>query len=232
MSHNLPPGVVQGPDGKFMSVEDGKHDRYQALETITFDAHVGFGSGDLTANASEASFEGEEIVDFNEIVGRGEVVELIGGQFHLDVYASSASGSESLVNAGVEVSSSPGRKVVAGRGDSDEATLDDQENHAGDVTLSGHVSETDDPDLITRPLRATAYSNFEDTTNATAGAGSTESDTAWGPPGSPADWDFDRRDAIYYNGIIRVDNGTSSDIGAHAQLGGQMTYGVLRDELC
>lgn len=225
--HNaLPPGVVQGPDGKFQSASEVAA-RFEDLEYLTGETVITVNSADSTVDDhSAASYEGVTLLDVDDITDRHEVAHLLLANLRLVLQSEgSTSTGRQEVHVAVEVSASPSRSATIEM-TGDETSIGDQtELQAGISDVQFKQEDTDDADLIARPLRAYKGYAFEDETNGPGGPGSSDMDTAVGPP--PGTWDFDRRDELFLNGIFQMHGDASAN--AHAMLGYQLVFGVTED---
>lgn len=203
--------------GQFVSTPD-----FDDIEQITFDVGVGIQAADLAGGTgfggSEQTFEGVQLLDYDEVVDRNESLHLLEARHELDVWANSTETADGTVGASVEVSASPARAVA--------------DMSLSTNTLIGPVvgqSDFDDTiDLIGNPLRAVGHAPFSDSASGVGGAGTAGADSLSieGLPEQIAR--FHPRDELFLNGSIATWN--IDDAGVHLNLTGQHIYGVVTDD--
>lgn len=228
MAHSkLPPGVVQGPDGKFQSADDVAA-MFDDLEYHTFTQHWNTPQGNVDGTTStdlygeDAQVEGETLLNIEKIVDRHEVAHLLYADVALRAFfvGKTATGGNQL-RAAVEISASPSLSAV----DELDNLGSPEGDESGDVTVQLQTFETDSADLVMRPLMAAAASQTNDDTNGNASGPMYGYDDAEGPV--PGNWDFDRRDDLFTNVVFEYDN--VSDITAKVELNGQLLFGITED---
>lgn len=173
-------------------------------------------------------YEGIELLDIDEIVDRHEVAHLVWLMAHHSIQSTGqTSTGRQEVFSRQEMSASPTRQAVmdADVGDAGD-TIDDQEELDADVTgLITATVDTDDADLINRPMFAYHGYAYEDETNGAGGPGSNETDTIQGVP--PGRWDFDRRDELFLNGELYLHGDASATIRVDTEY--QLVFGITED---
>lgn len=213
--------------GKFTSSQT-----FEDIEVVTGAEIVGIDSlatdGDFGDDFPEsATFEGLQLIDYDEIVDRNEALHLLEAHHHLDVYLredTSPSGTY-MMRAHAEVSASPARQVAI-----DAANAGDVEADTTGLEVSEFGSTFDDSiDLIGRALSAAATGGpIQGTFDADSGGGQSS-----GTPGSDTvDLDslpapiaeFHPRDELFLNGVLESSN---ADVAMYMELNYQHLYGVV-----
>lgn len=216
--------------GKFVSDpgDGGSHAQFNDIEVATFQHSIGLDAGSLDGTTGfdggdGGTFEGLELIDYDELVDRNEELVLLGGSHHLAVYGSSTSTADGTVRGAAEVSASPSRQVVPL----------DASGFVGDQT--GGVQRTtpqdavldDSIDLIGRMMAAVGFSPFSDGTTGVGGSGGAGEDTVELGP-MPAEMArFHPRDELFLNGAL--DTWNIADASVHLDVKGQHVYGVIED---
>ena len=208
--------------GQFVS---GGTAQYNDIEVVTFGAETGVKAADLdgtsTYGGEANTFEGLEIVDYDDIVDRNEELVLLGAHHRLSVFANSTATADGTVSASVEVSASPSITDPT-------ATVVNAESESfDDSDVVGQGQSDDTIDVLGRPLVATAGAPFTDGANGASGSGSSGEDAVHV---SMAPMEFGRfhpRDELFINGKFRSWN--IDDQGIHLNVTGQHVYGVLPD---
>lgn len=226
MPHNLPPGVVQGPDGKFMSADDAKLGHYDDFEQFTFSTTIRAQSTDYTSGDNFTTFEGVELLDFDAIVGRRDEADLIqlDAGLAVHVHTNDDEANMQVAMAIAEISSSPALQAAEEADDYDE--IADVESELGDLDrlTAGQVA-TDSVDLVARPLVASGSRAVNDATGGVSNGAHQENDRTRGPP--IGEWIFDRRDELYLNGEVHVGGQSSNNF--HVIASGQLVFGIRED---
>jgi hypothetical protein len=211
--------------GEFVSQE-----HYDDIEVVTWGVSVGVEASNLggsTGFGGEApqEFEGAQVIDYDEIVDRNEMLRLVEAQHVISVYVNSTETADGIVAASVEMSADPSLSPAT-----QEITTPGTAQSVGDddVVTAGNAPETDDSiDLIGRPLTAVGTGPFSDSGTGVGGGGAAGHDeyvsTVW-----PAEFGvFHPRDECFVNGRIQAWN--IDDAGVHVDISGQHVYGVLED---
>lgn len=225
MPHNLPPGVVQGPDGKFQSVDDGKLAHYDDFEQYTFSATLRAQSTDFTSGDNRAQFEGIELLDFDELVGRRDEADLIqlDAAHAVHVHTDGSEANMQTATGVAEISSSPSLQAAE---EADDYNPIDITGESGDMSdLDVGIVASDSVDLVTRPLWASGSRAVNDATSGVSNGAHQQVDRTRGPP--IGEWIFDRRDELYWNGELH--SGGQSANTVHTYLMGQLVFGIRED---
>lgn len=208
--------------GKFVASDS---ERFGDIEVVTWKTAVGVPAADNTGAASfsggdDSTFEGVQVVDYDEIVDRNETLVLLSANHRMTVYSNSTSTADGTVRGMAEVSASPARAVAGALG-----APRDVENVTD--SLGGNVD--DSIDLLGRPMLAVGTSPFSDGTTGVGGGGATGIDEVdLDREDLPADLaEFHPRDELFVNGAWDIWN--IADAGVHMDLTGQHVYGVLSD---
>lgn len=210
--------------GQFLP--EGATEQFDDVEVVTFQGNVGVEASNLAGNVGFngelAQFEGEELVDYDDIVDRNEAVMLLMAHHALYVFQNSTATEDGVVEAIVGVSAAPSRTDV-------ELLNHDTSAIAGATGGAvGGARVEDTIDLVGRPLSAAGHSPFSDNTNQKGGGGSEGRDrVVIRGPLPEVVGRFHPRDELFMNGQIRTWN--IADAGVHVQLEGQHIYGVLED---
>jgi len=199
--------------------------QYDDIEVATFGSTVGIPAADLDGSASftggdGGTFEGLEVIDYDEIVDRNESLVLLAAHHALSVMVNSTQTADGSVRAAIEVSADPSRALP---------TLRAQGQTGGDLDgdVDGTASFDDTIDLVGRPLIGAATGPFSDGSTGVGGGAAAAADR-YDIQMAPAEFGrFHPRDELFLNGDLSVDN--IDDAGVHASISGQHVYGVLSD---
>lgn len=203
--------------GKFVSGQDTE---YSDIEVVTFSGSVGVQASNLGGTATfqggdQKTFEGLELLDYDEFVDRNEELVLLSADHSMSVFANSTESEDGTVRASVEVSASPAitnENVIF-------------TNSIDDGQAVGGAQSDDSIDLLGRQLVATAHAPFSDTSTGVGGGGSAGEDRLKIDQ-APAEFGrFHPRDELFMNGTFEAWN--IDDSGVHVDLTGQHVYGVL-----
>lgn len=199
---------------------------FEDVEVVTFQGNAGVEAanlaGDVGFNGELAQFEGEALIDYDDVVDRNESLLLLRADHHLYVFQNSTATEDGVTEAVVGISAAPSRTAV-------ELANHDTSAIAGATGGAVGGARTQDTiDLIGRPLAAAAHSPFVDTVNQLGGSGAEGRDdvTIEGPIPEVVGR-FHPRDELFFNGQIRTWN--IADAGVHVMVEGQHIYGVLED---
>lgn len=228
MSHGaLPPGVVQGPNGKFMSADEAAS-HYEDLEFITGSFQLLSDSGDRTIDGqTEGAYEGVTLLDIDDIVDRHEVADLL----YVDLVhgietQGQTSGEEQSGLSKQAISASPSRSAVVDSGVTSFDDIDDFEETSDTFTnLQYDIVDTDDADHPVRPYMAAWSNHWEDGSNGTGASANRTFGRVTGPV--PGEWDFDRRDELYVNGSLQLHGGNNLTFKVDTFY--QMAFGIRED---
>lgn len=191
--------------------------QFNDYEVATFDARIGIeaaNNGGGTGFTGEfTGFEGVELLDYDELVDRNEVLHLLEAHHVVAVYANSTETEDGTVRFLGEVSASPARQSVGNLA-----------SNVQDGDVVGGISTDDSIDILGRPLTAVGHAPFSDSASGVGGGGSAGEDRVEvvHPPGPVAR--FHPRDELFLNGVFNTWN--IDDSGIHAEVVGQHTYGV------
>lgn len=203
--------------GQFVAGDD-----WDDIEVASFRANTGVQAADLNGGVGftgeqVSTYEGLELLDYDELVDRNEELVLLEAEHHMTVWQNSTATEDGVTQADVEISASPSGTMTGGIFN----------NSFDDTVTVGGSETTDTIDLIGRTMVATAHSPFSDTTNGMGGGGSEGTDTVRieHPPAEMAR--FHPRDELFLNGSFTTWN--IADAGIHVEVTGQHVYGVLSD---
>lgn len=211
--------------GKFVSTP-----AFEDTETVPFEVSLMFrgntSGGSITDWKDITEFEGVEIVDLDQLLDRHRIATLvhIDAALHVNAFHFATAINEAAVS--VEISASPSRQAAYFADTADYEDIADFNVIDGDMDeLEVYVEQNDTVDLPMRPLTAGTSAPFADDTDQHGGGGQDGIDRAQGP--TPGDWDFDRRDELYVNGVVGSSSGFAGSIQAF--LSGIMTFSVVED---
>lgn len=221
--------IVRDPDtGQFVSVSDldtGDVD----VESVSFAAVFDLDAADLTGSAGsdlpdQGNFDGELLLDYDDIVDRHEVAVLLGGEHHLTVMTPSTQTADGTARAVIEVSTSPTSSAVAVGSTAATAVT----NPSGSLTVEAAIQTDDSVDVIGRVLNANTYSPFSDGATGVGGAGGVGVDTVQlAEYARHVGLVGDRRDELFLHGTLEASNIDDGGLVAHLQ--GQHYYAVGED---
>lgn len=204
--------------GKFVSAEG-----FEDVEVVSFSAGLGVEAGNLAGatgfdGGSEHNFDGGELIDYDDVVDRNEMLVLLAGWHRLVTYINSTQTADGTVLATVEISSSPAQQMGFNITATDTDVFDTTQN------IVGSSNREDSIDVVARPMTAVGHGPITDGTNGVGGAGAAGEDTVrFGrPPGEAAS--FHPRDELFLNGELTQWN--VDDAGIHIMVTGQHWYGV------
>lgn len=217
MSSALPPGVAQGPDGKFVSVEDAN--RYDDVEMWTATSNALIPTDELPTDDGAINEEGHLILDMDDVIDRNEVATLLGVAYRLEPYAEWGGDNPDPdpFEVYAEVSSAATRQANFGQLDE---TLQAEEGRLRIVN-----DGTDSLDIIGRPLLGAYLAPIKDTTES-IGAGGISNGDAW--TGSVGDAQFHPRDEVYVNYSFAGTSEVSGANGLGVLLNAQFVFGVTQ----
>ena len=200
---------------------------YTDFEVHTSTSHMDIDAADVDGTTSAEypdgqDFEGFQIIDFDELVDRNEVLDLLRAQHALTVYGNSTGTEDGSIRGAVEVSSSPTLQAVDDLAPTAQKAIDDS-----DFNVNFRLYSTDSIDIVGRPLIGHAGQPFSDTATGVGGSGSTGEDsyTLSGFPEVIAR--FHPRDELFLNGVLEASN--VADAGIHLDVSIQHLYGVRSD---
>lgn len=219
--------MTQGPDGKFRSADEHAAE-FEDLEYVSFYKYYTNTNGDDTANqplfAQEGTWDGDRLIDFEDIVDRHEVARLV----HADVAAAAYGFGADATPGGlarwlIEISASPTSQVIE---ELTSVSINNVEGDTGgDATIQASEDFLDDTaDLPVPPLSVMSSQAGVDDTNGNANGADFMRVQQTGP--TPGTWDFDRRDELFVNGLVEM-NGVSNAVSL--DLTGQMVFGIEGD---
>lgn len=221
---NLPSGVIQGPDGKFESIDQETFVDYEVVPlsvTLNGDGHTSSVSSFDWSNHTE--FQGLEVLDMSDLLDRHRVAHLIEVDAGLVAYSYQNATDPSLSIVAAELSASPALSAATISPEGDREAIDDTESINGDLdTVEGEVVNPDTLDVPIRPLVAFASMTYEDATDGAGGGAGGPVDRATGPV--PGTWQFDRRDELYVNGTIAQAGGFAATV--EGQLYATLAFGI------
>lgn len=234
---NLPNGVVQGPDGKFRSVDDRSLPEGQ-LEYQNYDIRLRIPASDLDdvedqQMGEQNAVEGISVVNFEEELDRDELAfiltnDVTGWLWQLTEEGTGGDAGGSVYSI-AEFSASEARTLAFPVGGIGEETLDElrDETQTNAFSINGAFNRDDTADLLHRPLHFHSENQFADTTNGTGGGGDHGYDHATGPVHGD-DWLVDDRDEVFTHAAFSVNSNNGS--GILLRMVGQMTYWVFDEE--
>lgn len=203
--------------GKFVS-----SDEFDDIEVVNFTGKTGIQAADLGGstgfNGENDTFEGLELVDYDDILDRSETAKLLYASHQLRVFQNSTSSEDGVLEGTIEVSTSASKTDIARTG-TGTTTVED--------TVVGDSYTDDTIDIIGRVLSGVAFSPFSDISNGQGGAGGNGEDEWEGAEFPEHIGQFHPRDELYMNGSLRTWN--IADAGIHATVRGQHIYGVMSD---
>lgn len=217
--------------GQFVSGSGRPGEQYDEVETVHFNEEVIVAAADLPGTtagglADASQFEGILIYDADQIVDRHEVLEFIGGRHHLTCMITSTQTADGSLRATAEVSSSPeirGSELWVNPSGADPINDQNVSNLTGDEAQHNQLILSETVDLLGPALQATAHGPVTDGTNGVGASGSIESDqVVLGPV--PGGYMLDRRDELFFNGVIEASN--VDDTSIIASLMGTHHWGV------
>lgn len=188
---SLPPGVVQGPDGKFRSVDDVES-RYDDVELWTDAIEVRIPTGELPPS-NQAEKYSVQLLDLDDLLDRSEQADLVA----MDVRAvpsylwTGENPNDDHFRSYLEISTASVLQVEP-TFFGPNASVDQQGDPGANVAEEGD----DSLDVLGRPLLVQKTAQMKDTTN-TLGAGGSPLVDGWS--GQPADPTFHPRDEIFVN---------------------------------
>lgn len=204
--------------GQFVAA-DGQ--AFDDVEVHNFNVGVGIPAADLAGNTTfsgeSVGYEGVEVIDYDDIVDRNEMLRLLWAQHVLTVFANSTETADGTVVASVELSSSPSRSVAAN------VITDTDDIDGGPV--QGRADSDDTLDVVGRALLGMAGAPFSDSATGVGGAGTEGKDSVVVTDIPERIALFHPRDELFMNGTFRTWN--IDDAGVHASVHGQHVYGVL-----
>lgn len=198
---------------------------YDDLEQVSWSVNTGISAADLTgATAFDGgdigTFEGLQVLDYDDIADRSEHLELIMATHRVVVYSNSTATADGTVKGVAEISTSPSRDIAIGLfGASDIAD--------SNIVQSVGTDQSDSIDIVGPPLVAVAHAPFSDGASGVGGGGAAGDDTLEHRPPQGRLATFDPRDELFLNGAIEVWN--IDDAGVHMDVHGQHLYGVIED---
>lgn len=202
-------------------------DHFDDIEVVSVSGNVGIEASNLTGatgfNPSDRdTFEGVELLDYDEIVDRNEELVLLSAFHSIVVYVNSTSTADGTVACAVEVSADPAASGVTSR------AAGPNTSSINGTNAVGNTESDDSIDIIGRVLHATGHAPFSDGATGVGGAGSAGEDEYSMDiiPGEFAR--FHPRDELFMNGRFVAWN--ISDAGVHVSLSGQHVYGVVTDD--
>jgi hypothetical protein len=205
--------------GQFLAHDES----FKDIEVASFGITIGIpaqGLGGATAytGGDTSSFEGVEMIDFDQIVDRNEELVLIEAQHALVAEINSTETADGSVRAAVEISADPSLSPAT-------RAAGKQTNDAQPDSFSGTTGFDDSIDLVGRPLVAQGTGPFSDSSTGVGGGGSAGEDSVE-IRSAPAEFGrFHPRDEVFVNGITETDN--VDDAGIHLQISGQHVFGVV-----
>ena len=206
--------------GQFVA---GQHS-YKDIEVASFGATVGIPAADLGGGAAFTggevdTFEGLQLLDYDEVVDRNEELVLLAAYHRLSPEINSTETADGSMRCAVEISASPALSEPTGQA----ASQADTDISGGTGDFDGVANFDDTIDIVGRPLSGTAYAPFSDGSGV-GGGGSADGDQ-YRLDMAPAEFGrFHPRDELFLNGRTEVDN--VDDSGVHLMVAGQHVYGV------
>lgn len=200
--------------GQFMA--DDLVDRYDDLEYWHFNKQIVMDDADLSSGGNtvdfqhDAGFEGEEIVDIDDLVDRQGTAVLEIATIGTLVYRPNAAHPDAdQLRAAAELSASPNREMAVPKKPASDYNQVGDDSGTG-VTPEEFQADSDTADLITMPALTYQETTYDDETNGSGGSGTSVTPSYVHGP-LPGNWEFDRRDEIYLNGIFQHNGNNSSD---------------------
>lgn len=205
-------------------VAGGAMDKYSDFEVFTATAHMDIDAADIDGTTSSEypdgqNFEGFQLVDYDELVDRNEVLDLLRAQHALTVYGNSTGTEDGSIRGLVEISSAPTLQAMDALEPTGTKPIDDS-----DFNVNYRLYDTDSIDILGRVLIGHAGQPFSDTATGVGGAGSTGEDS-YELTGFPeVIGRFHPRDELFINGALEASN--IADAGIHIDVSVQHLYGV------
>lgn len=180
------------------------------------------GNGMTNGWADEYAIEGIQILDIDDITDRHEVAVVEDVQAVLTVGATETlSDSSATLRCQGELSAQP-RRAVIGEADAPAETFDVEPLSGATSTSASGTTDTDDSaDLLTRPMQVYGSLPRDDDTNGGESSASVMHDEVEGP--LPGEWDFDRRDELFANLILGMNN---VDVPISVEIAGSISWTV------
>jgi hypothetical protein len=235
MSH----GITRDPEtGRFQSADDGSH-LYDDVELLSFQKSVRIESTDTT-NAgdgypNQVSYEGVEIADFSDFLDsldeRGRILDV---EARMVCLANSVRADDTEVTATVEGLASALLSMDNSKDpldtlpvNADYSDVDDQQGNI--IVREIPETETDDRDLLARPLSGAFASSAQDETNGAGTGGHPATDRATGPP--PVSRAIvDVTDELYVHGALEYTTSTATTGAINQIIQGQIALGVVDED--
>jgi len=215
--------------GQFLSHDETE---FEDVEVASF----GFEGGVVAAaleggtgygGADEGGFRGGQLIDYDEIVDRGQELHLLEAQHRMSVWQNSTATEDGSFRVYAEISTAGTYEMPELR-DVDVNDLTDDAAVDRDDEMNGQLATSDGIDLVGRPLVATAIGQFYNAGTG-AGGGSSAGEDSYVSDYFPGEMGrFHGRDELNLN--LGWDASNIDDAGVHVDISGQHVYGVLPHE--
>lgn len=163
-------------------------------------------------------YEGLELLDFDDLLDRHEVAHLVYMDAHLAVHILQQAQTGNTMARGIHEFNARPSITAAHEAES----YSNVATSSGDLTPESSTLTDDSADLPVRPLEAVATQAYRDDGNNQVATGAQGWDAVRGP--IPGTWDFDRRDELYLNGVLEMDNWQAGSF--HNSIAGQLVFAI------